>query len=180
MSDTITKEAILTPMMARYLRIKDKLPKDTMLLLRLGDFYEMLFDDAKEGARLLNMVLTKRDSVPICGIPVHAANRYIQELIQAGRKVATCNQDEGYSMIGAVNRYFLNSGFKLQQTGGACTAWERDDGNGQKTLVTDGMGSAPLQWSDPAMVAIMQNGDYFIDPTFYASVELLKADWQAA
>ena len=87
-------EAQLTPMMAQYRRIKGELPKDALLLFRLGDFYEMFFEDAQMGAGLLNVALTKRGVVPMCGIPFHAANAYIGRLLRAGRKVAICDQVE--------------------------------------------------------------------------------------
>jgi DNA mismatch repair protein MutS len=90
----MSSEAQLTPMMAQYRRIKSELPKDALLLFRLGDFYEMFFEDAQAGAQLLNVALTKRGVVPMCGIPFHAANAYIGRLLRAGRKVAICDQVE--------------------------------------------------------------------------------------
>jgi DNA mismatch repair protein MutS len=87
-------ETQLTPMMAQYRRIKGELPGDALLLFRLGDFYEMFFEDAQAGARLLNVALTKRGVVPMCGIPFHAAGAYIARLLKAGRKVAICDQME--------------------------------------------------------------------------------------
>src|SRR5215469_9213888 len=87
-------EPQLTPMMAQYRRIKSELPKDALLLFRLGDFYEMFFEDAQVGAQLLNVALTKRGVIPMCGIPFHAANAYIGRLLKAGRKVAICDQME--------------------------------------------------------------------------------------
>ncbi len=84
----------LTPMMAQYRRIKGELPKDALLLFRLGDFYEMFFEDAQAGAQLLNVALTKRGVIPMCGIPHHAANGYIARILKAGRKVAICDQVE--------------------------------------------------------------------------------------
>ena len=84
----------LTPMMAQYRRIKGELPKDAILLFRLGDFYEMFFEDAQNGAQLLNVALTKRGVVPMCGIPFHAFNSYISRLLKAGKKVAVCDQVE--------------------------------------------------------------------------------------
>ena len=81
-------------MMAQYRRIKSELPKDALLLFRLGDFYEMFFEDAQIGAQLLNVALTKRGIVPMCGIPFHAANAYIGRILRAGRKVAICDQVE--------------------------------------------------------------------------------------
>jgi DNA mismatch repair protein MutS len=81
-------------MMAQYRRIKGELPKDALLLFRLGDFYEMFFEDAQVGAQILNVALTKRGVIPMCGIPFHAANGYIARILKAGRKVAICDQME--------------------------------------------------------------------------------------
>ncbi|MGC2626597.1 MAG: DNA mismatch repair protein MutS [Candidatus Udaeobacter sp.] len=82
----------LTPMMQQYQRLRKSIPPDTFLLFRLGDFYEMFFDDAKEASTLLNVALTKRNGVPMCGVPYHAAQGYIRRLIKAGRRVAVCDQ----------------------------------------------------------------------------------------
>src|SRR5262245_48630449 len=90
----MASDAQLTPMMAQYRRIKSELPKDALLLFRLGDFYELFFEDAQEGAQLLNVALTKRGTIPMCGIPFHAANSYIGRILKAGRKVAICDQME--------------------------------------------------------------------------------------
>ncbi len=81
-------------MMAQYRRIKGELPPDALLFFRLGDFYELFFEDAQVGAQLLNVALTKRGTMPMCGIPFHAANGYIARLLRAGRKVAICEQLE--------------------------------------------------------------------------------------
>jgi DNA mismatch repair protein MutS len=81
-------------MLAQYRRIKGELPRDALLFFRLGDFYEMFFEDAQAGAQLLNVALTKRGEIPMCGIPFHAANGYIARLLKAGRKVAICEQLE--------------------------------------------------------------------------------------
>ena len=90
----MSAEAQLTPMMAQYRRIKGELPKDALLLFRLGDFYEMFFEDAQAGSQLLNLSLTARNGVPMCGLPFHAANNYIARILRAGRKVAICDQTE--------------------------------------------------------------------------------------
>ena len=90
----MASDSQLTPMMAQYRRIKSELPKDALLLFRLGDFYEMFFEDAQSGAQLLNVALTKRGVIPMCGIPFHAAPGYIGRLLRAGRKVAICDQVE--------------------------------------------------------------------------------------
>ncbi|HET9418098.1 MAG TPA: DNA mismatch repair protein MutS [Chthoniobacterales bacterium] len=82
----------LTPMMQQYRRLRGSIPADTLLLFRLGDFYELFFEDAKEASALLNVALTKRNSVPMCGVPYHAAQSYIAKLIKAGKRVAICDQ----------------------------------------------------------------------------------------
>src|SRR2546425_644619 len=82
----------LTPMMQQYQRLRKSIPADTLLLFRLGDFYELFFEDAKEASALLNVALTKRNHVPMCGVPYHAAQGYIAKLIKAGRRVAVCDQ----------------------------------------------------------------------------------------
>ena len=81
-------------MMAQYRRIKGELPKDVLLLFRLGDFYEMFFEDAVVSSQLLQLTLTQRNGIPMCGLPHHAANNYIGRLLKAGRKVAICDQTE--------------------------------------------------------------------------------------
>ncbi len=83
-----------TPLMGQYRRLKADLPPGTLLFFRLGDFYEMFYDDAVEAARLLDLTLTKRQAVPMCGVPYHAAESYLAKLIRAGRKVAISEQME--------------------------------------------------------------------------------------
>ena len=79
-------------MMQQYRRLRSSIPADTLLLFRLGDFYELFFEDAREAAALLNVALTKRNGVPMCGVPYHAAQSYVAKLIKAGRRVAICDQ----------------------------------------------------------------------------------------
>ena len=83
-----------TPMMGQYRRIRGEVSPDTILFFRLGDFYEMFFDDAKEASQILDIALTKRQTVPMCGVPYHAADFYLAKLIKAGKKVAICDQME--------------------------------------------------------------------------------------
>src|SRR5437899_6101568 len=78
--------------MQQYRRLRSSIPADTLLLFRLGDFYELFFEDAKEASLLLNVALTKRNGVPMCGVPYHAAQSYVAKLIKAGRRVAICDQ----------------------------------------------------------------------------------------
>ncbi len=84
----------LTPMMAQYRRLRKELPPDTILFFRLGDFYEMFYEDALEASRILDIALTRRQAVPMCGVPHHAADSYIARLLRAGKKVAVCDQLE--------------------------------------------------------------------------------------
>ena len=79
-------------MMAQYQAMRRSLPEDILLLYRLGDFYEMFFDDAKIAAGILNVALTKRHDVPMCGVPHHAAQGYIAKLIRANKRVAIAEQ----------------------------------------------------------------------------------------
>ncbi len=80
-----------TPMMRQYRGIKEQYA-DEILFFRLGDFYEMFLDDAKEVSQLLNLTLTARNGIPMCGIPFHAAKIYIKRLLDAGKKIAICEQ----------------------------------------------------------------------------------------
>src|SRR5215472_15320838 len=82
-----------TPLIVQYLSVKQRVP-DAILFFRLGDFYEMFFEDAEVGARVLDIQLTSRskDGVPLCGVPYHAAEPYIAKLVKAGLKVAICEQ----------------------------------------------------------------------------------------
>jgi len=82
----------LTPMMAQYQAIRRSLPDDILLLYRLGDFYEMFFEDAKIAAPILNVALTKRHETPMAGVPHHAATGYIAKLVKAGKRVALAEQ----------------------------------------------------------------------------------------
>jgi DNA mismatch repair protein MutS len=81
-------------MMQQYHRVKREIPSDAFLLFRLGDFYELFFADAEEGSRLLDLTLTQRQGMPMCGMPYHAAEGYIAQLLKAGRRVAICDQME--------------------------------------------------------------------------------------
>ncbi|MDP3057838.1 MAG: DNA mismatch repair protein MutS, partial [bacterium] len=100
---------MFTPMIQQYLELKSK-HIDSILFFRLGDFYEMFFEDAKIAAKILGITLTSRDGgssgkVPMCGVPHHAAEGYISMLILAGKKVAICEQvDKPSGNKGLMNR----------------------------------------------------------------------------
>ncbi len=99
MKPTTSPQPNLTPMMRQYLEIKAEYP-DAILFFRLGDFYEMFLDDALKASRILDIALTSRnknsdgEDVPFCGIPYHACAPYLAKLIEAGEKVAICEQVE--------------------------------------------------------------------------------------
>src|ERR1700679_331744 len=87
-----------SPMMAQYLEIKAAHGK-YLLFYRMGDFYELFFDDARQAAEALDIALTKRGKhqggdIPMCGVPVHAAESYLEKLIRKGFRVAVCEQIE--------------------------------------------------------------------------------------
>ncbi|MFR4436297.1 MAG: hypothetical protein ACLT8C_00875 [Akkermansia muciniphila] len=79
-------------MMDQYLRMKKGLPEDVLLFFRLGDFYEMFFEDAKEASAILGLTLTKRHGIPMCGVPHHSAEGYIGRLVKGGKRVAIAEQ----------------------------------------------------------------------------------------
>ncbi len=84
----------ITPMMKQYLQVKSETPPDSVLLFRLGDFYEMFFEDAVKASPILEVVLTKRAGYPMCGVPYHAVDAYLPKLLDAGVKVAIAEQME--------------------------------------------------------------------------------------
>ena len=97
MTDTPSKSNTvgeLTPGMRQYMEAKRSLPKDTLLMFRMGDFYEMFFEDAKIAAGLMNVVLTSRAGAPLCGVPYKAVRLYVPKLLAAGYKVALADQME--------------------------------------------------------------------------------------
>ena len=89
----------VTPMLSQYLGIKEQYP-DCILFYRIGDFYEMFYEDAREASAILDITLTKKrigadfEPAPLCGVPYHAAEAYLARLLAAGRKVAICDQTE--------------------------------------------------------------------------------------
>ncbi len=100
----------LTPMLKQYQSIRKTLPRDTILFFRLGDFYEMFYEDAKRSSSILDITLTARDGgnnnkVPMCGVPYHSAQGYINRLTRSGLKVAICEQVEDPKLVkGIVKR----------------------------------------------------------------------------
>jgi DNA mismatch repair protein MutS len=99
----------LTPMLKQYRKIKEQ-HRDTFLFFRMGDFYEMFYDDAVEGSKILDITLTSRgkgtpNNIPMCGVPYHSADNYIAKLVKSGHKVAICEQVEDPKLaMGIVKR----------------------------------------------------------------------------
>jgi DNA mismatch repair protein MutS len=99
----------ITPAMRQYLEAKEQVP-DALLLFRMGDFYEVFFEDAEVAAPLMEIALTSRSSkgsenrIPMCGVPYHALNTYVSRLLKAGRKVAICEQMEDPSKAKGIVR----------------------------------------------------------------------------
>lgn len=88
----MSEAAATTPMMKQYLAMRRELPEDVLLFFRLGDFYELFFEDAKTASPILNVALTKRNGIPMCGVPYHSAQGYIAKLIKGGKRVAIAEQ----------------------------------------------------------------------------------------
>ncbi len=177
----------LTPMMQQYFEVKRGLPANTLLLFRLGDFYEMFFEDAEIGSRLLGITLTKRQDTPMAGIPHHAADNYVTKLLAAGKKVAICDQAEparagklvkrqltrilspgttlSANQLDAVKNHYLCA-LALDQ-GGLHAAW-LDLSTGEFRLATDAHPENLL----PVLTAL--------DPAELVLIEGDLAKWQAA
>ena len=107
-----------TPMMTQYNNIKEKY-KDSILFFRLGDFYEMFDQDALEVSELLDLTLTRRHEIPMCGIPYHSALPYIRRLLDLGKKIAVCEQlsspDESGKLVERAVREVYTPGMVLEE-----------------------------------------------------------------
>jgi len=140
----------VTPMMQQYLQIKERY-RDAILFFRLGDFYEMFFEDAQTASKILDIALTTRNkheeqSVPLCGVPYHSAEPYIQKLLDAGHKVAVCEQvEDPKTAKGVVQREVVRV-----ITPGTVTAAEALDARGNNYLaaVCSGRGGYGLAVTD--------------------------------
>src|ERR687895_382920 len=125
----------ITPMMQQYLQIKQRY-RDAILFFRLGDFYEMFFEDAETASRILDIALTSRNrnedsAVPFCRVPYHSAEPYIRKLLEAGHKVAVCEQvEDPKTAKGVVQREVVRV-----ITPGTVTATDALDARGNNFLV---------------------------------------------
>ena len=140
----MAEKSPLTPMMEQYFRIKKEHP-GALLFFRLGDFYEMFYEDAKTASPVLEIALTSRQKVPMCGVPHHAVNAYLAKLLRRGFKVAVCDQmEDPRSAKGVVKREVI----KVLTPG---TAVEVENGDARENtyiaavvLTRDGWGLARL------------------------------------
>ncbi len=148
----------LSPMMKQYLQIHDEYP-DCLLLFRLGDFYELFFDDAKTASRELELTLTGKDCgleerAPMCGVPFHSVNTYIEKLIEKGYKVAICEQMEDPALAkGLVKRDVVRV-----ITAGTVTdpvMLDEKTNNYLMSVVTDGAKTG-IAWAD------VSTGEFFV------------------
>ena len=100
-----------TPILQQYLDIKYQ-HQDCIILFRLGDFYELFYEDAIEVSKILSLTLTKRsnkdENVPMCGVPYHAANTYLPKLVEEGYKIAICEQLETPEEAKKLVQWILN------------------------------------------------------------------------
>ena len=144
----------MTPMMRQYFEIKKKHPAE-ILFFRMGDFYEMFFEDAEKASRILDIALTSRQNdIPMCGIPFHAAESYIARLIKAGERIAVCEQLEKTPTSGTVVKRevvrVITPGTVVESN-----LLPSDDHNFLAALVTDGK-KAGMAFVD------VSTGDFFI------------------
>jgi len=148
----------LSPMMQQYLRIHDQYP-DCLLLFRLGDFYELFFEDAKTASRELELTLTGKDCgleerAPMCGVPYHSVNTYVEKLIARGYKVAICEQMEDPATAkGLVDRDVVRV-----ITAGTVTdpSMLEDKANNFLLCVATGNGKPGLAWTD------VSTGEFYV------------------
>jgi DNA mismatch repair protein MutS len=140
----MAEKSSLTPMMEQYFRLKKEHP-GALLFFRLGDFYEMFYEDAKTASPVLEIALTSRQKVPMCGVPHHAVNAYLAKLLRRGFKVAVCEQmEDPRAAKGVVKREVI----KVLTPG---TAVEVENGDARENtyiaavvLTRDGWGLARL------------------------------------
>ena len=194
-----------TPMMAQYLAIKRDHP-ESLLFYRMGDFYELFFDDAVQAAAALNIALTQRgkhagQDIPMCGVPVRAADGYLEKLIHAGFKVAVCEQTEDPAAAkkrGA--KSVVAREVERLVTPGTLTEDSLLDARASNYLVALGRaaGQWAVAWCDmstgefrvmscappglPAALAQLAPGEILISETMLETPELFElfAEWKAA
>ena len=198
-ADKDVKAHKVTPMMKQFLSIKAEAGPDVLLFFRMGDFYELFFDDAIHAAEVLDIALTKRGKhngfdIPMCGVPAHASETYLHRLIKKGFKVAICEQTEtpaeakkrGYKAI--VNREIVRV-----VTPGTLTEETLLDASGQNFILSiykSLLGEYAIAWADisdgsfnvsevdpmnlPSKLAALSPSEVIIPELLYQDSEFLK------
>ena len=198
-ADKDVKAHKVTPMMKQFLGIKAEAGPDVLLFFRMGDFYELFFDDAIRAAEALDIALTKRGKhngfdIPMCGVPVHASETYLHRLIKKGFKVAVCEQTEtpaeakkrGYKAV--VNREIARV-----VTPGTLTEEALLDARGQNFILSiykSLLGEYAIAWADisdgsfnvsevdsmnlPSKLAALSPSEVIIPELLYQDSEFLK------
>jgi len=159
-----------TPLLQQYREIKARHP-DAILFFRMGDFYEMFFEDAQLGARLLNITLTSRgDGVPLAGVPVKAAADYLRQLVAAGQRVAICEQVEDPRLAkGLVRREVVET-----VTPGALMVdgWLPGSRNNWMVATADGRTGGPADSDTVGLAAIdLSTGEFVLETLNAAALE---------
>ena len=170
-TDKTVKAAVVTPMMTQYLAIKEAHP-DCLLFYRMGDFYELFFDDAVAASAALDITLTQRGKhdgadIPMCGVPVHAAETYLSRLIRKGFRVAVCEQTEAPSEAKKRGAKSVVARDVVRiVTPGTITEDALLDGTRNNFLaaLTDVQGALALAWLD------MSTGSFSVQPIDPAGV----------
>lgn len=166
----------LTPMMQQYFKLKEEYP-DCILFFRLGDFYEMFFEDAQVAARELELVLTGRDcgleeKAPMCGIPYHAAKNYIGRMVDKGYRIAICEQMEDPALAKGIVRRdvvrIITPGTILDET------FLTEDANSYLLAVNKGFGNGRAPEIALAITDIT-TGD-FLTTSFPYDLEVLRSE----
>ena len=168
--------APITPMMVQYLAIKREHP-DGLLFYRMGDFYELFFDDAVQAAAALDITLTKRgrhlgQDIPMCGVPVHSHETYLSRLIRRGFKVAVCEQIEDPAVAkGRGAKAVVKRAVVRMVTPGTLTEDTLLDARSHNFLaaLADAQGVLGLAWLD------MSTGDFFMQPLASADLGAVLA-----
>jgi DNA mismatch repair protein MutS len=192
-----TRDAAKSPLMAQYTRAKSEHP-DAFLFFRLGDFYEMFFEDAIQGARLLGLTLTSRNKsdpepIPMCGIPWHQRDAYVGRLLRLGHKIAICDQLEDASVAkGLVQRgvtevltpgSVVTDGFLEPAANNfLATLWPTDDGLGLclADASTGEVRLAECSWPDAGSLLGPLHVSEWLVPEAEAMPETLRAMLEAA
>ena len=187
------QSATLTPLMRQYQAAKNEHP-DALLFFRLGDFYELFFDDARTAARELEITLTSRDkdkSVPMCGVPYHAAEGYLSRLLRKGYRIAICEQMEDPKLTKKIVRRevtrvltpgtAIDLGFSAGQNNYLAALHQADHGVGLAFLDLSTADFRATEFSGPAALAHALDEVAKVAPTelIFAAGQAWAQSWEA-